>query len=97
MPSSLIAPTWVLTAPVGLGAPYWGISGDESALYPSVRVFRQRSANDGWAPVMREVAAAFAEWPAVGELRSSIEGRRYGIRSLNRGLQYNVDGSMGPS
>jgi Flp pilus assembly protein TadD len=51
-------PTWILLPAIGSDW-RWGIAGETTAWYPSVRLFRQRRAGD-WAPTMDEVAAALA-------------------------------------
>lgn len=53
-------PTWLLLAQVPDWR--WGLAGERSAWYPSMRLFRQRQAGD-WAELMERVAAAL---PARG-------------------------------
>jgi Tfp pilus assembly protein PilF len=51
-------PTWILLPAIG-GDWRWGIAGETTAWYPSVRLFRQRRASD-WAPTIAEMAALLA-------------------------------------
>jgi tetratricopeptide (TPR) repeat protein len=51
-------PTWILLPAIGSDW-RWGIAGETTAWYPSVRLFRQRRAGD-WAPTIAEMAALLA-------------------------------------
>lgn len=52
-------PTWVLLK--FMPDWRWGLEGDESPWYPSMRLFRQERPNE-WGPVMQRVGAALREW-----------------------------------
>jgi ADP-heptose:LPS heptosyltransferase len=55
-------PVWVLLSAVPDWR--WGLEGEETPWYPTMRLFRQVMAGD-WAAVMPRVAQALAVWRGV--------------------------------
>jgi ADP-heptose:LPS heptosyltransferase len=55
-------PVWVLLSAVPDWR--WGLEGEETPWYPTMRLFRQVRAGD-WAAVMPRVAQALAVWRGV--------------------------------
>jgi tetratricopeptide (TPR) repeat protein len=57
--AALGKPAWVMVAPVADWR--WGMSGETSPWYPTIRIFRQKTDRD-WEGVMREVAGALSNF-----------------------------------
>ncbi|MFM7676586.1 MAG: tetratricopeptide repeat protein [Synechococcus sp.] len=75
---SIAHPTWLLLQHVPEWR--WGLEGETTPWYPSLRLFRQRRRGD-WADVMERVAQALKCWRSGEELPPSSRRRPSGIVS----------------